>query len=612
MRRMLTTIATMLLAGCATAGEPGPPPWAPVGGVSQVVIDGQTLHYANLLGLPRERIERGLPPGRSKAGPRWAGWVEYGEELEIEYRDGVAVRLRARVPMTIASDCFEAAGWMGFPQPRMPLIDGPRCLWSGPRVNNQLEKGYGGELNREVRWFMVWLIAPSSPVASRRETRPPSLVAPATCTSPVALRCSDMPASKDQRCPRRRFTMARNPLQVQLVVDRVRCHDEGDGLGSAEPYLWTVFFKVDGDTVALGDDLFLHGHATVIPTPGSHGNLGDDDVDEGEDVLVPSAIGELVATLRPIPVPSWVTETFGVEDVGGVIGVVTVLMEEDNVSHAGAEAGHTALDAFVRQAIDGLVPTLGVVHADVTEEDIVALTLGAEAAIAEAVESAQTSWENFVSWLNADDQIGNAVFTFSHDSLAEKGSQPFAVRWESEGDWELVGRATATPTCPAEAVLRLLLGMGLLSPDVQRHSLAVIRDFRRTSFAGNRELGGWWMLAQRNTASMTQVLVDDPALARRLVVPLMAELASAAIDPDAPIPEAALVALEGVLQAFVERGNRRLRIDAKAALGVLPKLYGASLRTASALLVDEPPTRKPLRMGGLRPLPFRSLRWPQA
>lgn len=393
--------------------------------------------------------------------------------------------------------------------------------------------------------------------------------------------------------------MARNPLQAQLVLDRIRCHDEGDGIGSAEPYLWTVFFKVDGDTVALGDDLFLHGSATVITTPGSHGNLGDTDVDEGEDIAIPSAIGELVTTLRPIPVPSWVTDAFGVEDVGGVIGAVTVLMEEDNVSHAGAEAGHAALDAFVRQALDGLIPTLGVGHPSVTPEDIDMLTQGAEEAISEAIGSAQSGWENFVSWLNADDQIGNAVFTFGHDelaALAESGSRDFSQRWKNEGDWELLGRIAAAATCPAEAVLAVLHALGLVEPDARRHTLDVIRTVRRTSFAGSRELGAWWMLAQRNTASMSQVLKADPVLAQGLVAPLMNALAAAAIDPDAPLPDAALVAIEGLLQAFVEQGNRRLRIDAKAVMGVLPKLRGESLASAALVLGNEMPTRKPRRL----------------
>lgn len=389
--------------------------------------------------------------------------------------------------------------------------------------------------------------------------------------------------------------MPRHTLQARLLLDRIRCHEEGEAIGSAEPYLWTVFFKLDGDTVALGDDLFLHGSATVITTPGSHGNLGDDDVDQGDEIAIPSAIGELITTLRPIPVPGWVTEAFGVEDVGGVIGAVTVLMEEDEVGHAGAEAGHAALDAFVRQALDGLVPTLGIARASVTRHDADALTDAALEAIAEAIGSAQSGWEHFTGWLDADDQLGHAVFAFGHDELvamARSGGRSFSQRWQSEGDWELVGRIFAAPTSPAEAVLGVLRALALLDAQTERRMLEVIREARRHGLAGNRELGAWWRLAQRNTACIAQVLHSDPVLARGLVGPLVNMLSVATLDPDAPLPESALVALQTLLQACMDQGNRRLRIDAKAAVGVLAKLRGESLAGVSEVLCNEPPTRK--------------------
>src|SRR3954454_13449038 len=97
--------------------------------------------------------------------------------------------------------------------------------------------------------------------------------------------------------------MARDLLRVAIDLERIHCYDEGDGWGNAEPYLWTVFFKVDGDSVALTEGLTLTGHATVSGTPGSHGNLGDTDVDEGDDVPIPSAIGQWDTLMKPIPVP---------------------------------------------------------------------------------------------------------------------------------------------------------------------------------------------------------------------------------------------------------------------------------------------------------------------
>lgn len=144
--------------------------------------------------------------------------------------------------------------------------------------------------------------------------------------------------------------MARDVLQIYLELDRIHCHDEGDGWGDAEPYLWTVFFKVDGSTVTVSESLTLDGNATIHTTPGSHGNLGTTDVDEGDNVTIPANIGHWDTMLSPIGVTPPLDAL--IDDVGGVVGVVAVLMEEDNVSDDGAEAGHQALNDAVSAALN--------------------------------------------------------------------------------------------------------------------------------------------------------------------------------------------------------------------------------------------------------------------
>ena len=54
---------------------------------------------------------------------------------------------------------------------------------------------------------------------------------------------------------------------VDITLRNIHCSDEGDGPGSAEPYLWTVFFKVDGDTVSFESGA-LQGNCDRRRNPG--------------------------------------------------------------------------------------------------------------------------------------------------------------------------------------------------------------------------------------------------------------------------------------------------------------------------------------------------------
>jgi hypothetical protein len=389
--------------------------------------------------------------------------------------------------------------------------------------------------------------------------------------------------------------MAREPLAVWLELDRVHCYDEGDGIGNAEPYLWTVFFKVDGDSVSLGDDLSLHGTATMHTTPGSHGNLGDTDVDAGDNVTVPSAIGEWQTTLRPIPIPDWLA-SLGVDKIGGVVGVCAVLMEEDWVSDSGAEAGHSALNDFVENAINTLIPQLGILHPEVTDEDIDALTAGAEDQISAAVQAAQGAWDNFGSWLNADDQIGNKVWTFSHDTLVETPDQDFSKRWDNEGDWELFGHVHSSPTCPADVVAGILEALGLISSAERKMSAEGMREFRKKFVAGNAEMGKWWQLAERNAAGIAAVLRRHPEISKRAAAGAFKDIVSVLGNEKAAVPDTLIARATEVLETLAANGPRRLRIDSKAALSLLPEMKGKTLKQASEVLKMRKLTRKPKRL----------------
>lgn len=236
-------------------------------------------------------------------------------------------------------------------------------------------------------------------------------------------------------------------LKVDLKLDRIKCYDEGDGPGNAEPYLWAVYFKIDGETVVVNSDgpapPFLQGPPIVVGTPGNHANLGDTDVDEGDTVPIPAIIGEFHTEMRRIPLT---TPIAGIESVGGMLGCVVVLMEEDNTSSSAIAQGHDALNSSVRDRIAAVMATLSISHPEPTDQEMQALS----DKVADAVKDAIGEGVSVLSWLagfgNMDDEIGSAVFRFSHSQLEgmHGAPLPFSRRWRNEGDWELFGSITAT------------------------------------------------------------------------------------------------------------------------------------------------------------------------
>lgn len=374
--------------------------------------------------------------------------------------------------------------------------------------------------------------------------------------------------------------MARDTLSTWIRLDRVVCHDEGDGWGSAEPYLWPVFLKIDGDTVRLNDALRLEGTATVVATNGAHGNLLNTDVDAGETVPVPEPVGSWQATLKPIPVPASLAGI--VDDLAGVAGVVVVLMEEDNVTDAGALAGYQALVSQMQQRLNVLVSELGFTHQEVTEQDIAKLKEGLDDAISDAVQEAQGLFENIWSWLNADDQIGSDFFAFSHDSLAAGQPIPFSKRWSNEGDWEIFGEATASVLCPADSAAALAGSVSGAGEKFGARHLAALRAFRDRSVRGNRSLGQWWGLAQRNAPALAHLLRTDEK-ARKAALTALPRLSDLLADPGARVPDDVVAASLTVLERAQSSPSSRLRTDAARASELVALTAGLTVERAVGL-----------------------------
>lgn len=218
-------------------------------------------------------------------------------------------------------------------------------------------------------------------------------------------------------------------LDVRVKLNQIRCIEGGKGI-AAESCLWTLFFKIDGETAGLSLAHNLRGAATVRGMPEGRGRLPD--ADPGEAIAIPSLVGEFNTSLRPIPleVPAGNTR-----EVGGVVGCVATLIEYG--------FSIAALDKALRDCLERLVPTL---HLWPTEVGRAAMRLKIAAALTRAVEDGIRGWGRLEGLDNMDDRINGGVFCYDHAQLEQAVGTPgleIYRRWRGGGDWELRGRVTA-------------------------------------------------------------------------------------------------------------------------------------------------------------------------
>ncbi len=404
--------------------------------------------------------------------------------------------------------------------------------------------------------------------------------------------------------------MARPLMRWLINLNPLDCHDEGDGIGDAEPYLWTIFFKCDGSSLMVSDAGKIEGSAVIFPTPGSHGNLNRDDVDAGDTVFIPSVLGSFGDSVIPIPVAPAIQLLLGQEDLPGFFGVVVVLMEEDDVSDDGAEAGHQALNAAVQSAIDRVLRSLGAGHTVITPEDIASVTEGIDDAVSNAISEEQSVFQNIWSWLNADDQIGNQVFVFNQDQFVTPehpdqrvGTLGFSQRWRNQGDWEIHGAMALTELCLATSTASILAGKGSgshylgASPEKFSRQLSAMRSFRDSYFHRYDGLQGWWDLAARNTPQATYLTMRDPEMRESAGV-LFKGIVGVLENLDAPLHEDFLDHAQRAAGLARRSKFRRLRLDASRAEVFLQKLKpGSTGQDALKLFAELSPGRYPKPKG---------------
>ncbi len=229
---------------------------------------------------------------------------------------------------------------------------------------------------------------------------------------------------------------------VSITLSNIHCSDEGDGPGSAEPFLWTVFFKIDGDTVSA-DSGTLQGAATIVATPGNHGDLGTSSVAAGNDLPIPEALGRFTGFVEPIPGPGGVL-------VPGVVGYIATLLEQDSTPNHAIADGHVALNQAVESELNDLLPKLKLTDLDHLDDIMGPLKKRISDRVAAAVSRAQSTFEKLS---NQDDTIGTDVkLIFAQDEQigldpTDRKPDPIAFKttFNNEGSWTISGAAAVLP-----------------------------------------------------------------------------------------------------------------------------------------------------------------------
>ncbi len=236
-------------------------------------------------------------------------------------------------------------------------------------------------------------------------------------------------------------------LYTRIKLLQLRCHDRPDGWTNSEPYLWNIFFKIDGTCIKLNNEFKLEGRPVYHFSKGSQGNLNARNIASGESAQIPEDVGEWKTMLVPIIVPYFEAK------VSGVMGVVSVLIEQNLVSSSGAEAGHEAFNKYVMEALDTVIQQFDPRKVNLDDVDgsiktyfdsqVRKYTENISTMVSQAIAGKQNIVQNFLSLLKKDAVIGHRIWDFSSQMIQESnGELSFHHRFDTQryGDWELKGK----------------------------------------------------------------------------------------------------------------------------------------------------------------------------
>lgn len=231
-------------------------------------------------------------------------------------------------------------------------------------------------------------------------------------------------------------------MKATIQLEKIYVHDEADGPGNAEPFLWPVFFKIDsenlkGDYLDLKKSISWKNISWIHAPSGTHGNLGGS-ADAGDTITIPAAIGRRTFEFNLGQVPS----------SSALVGCLVVLLEEDNfpsdadiVTYYGDFVQDIA-DTVRVEVLNGFKKAVGAPQTGGAGSSFDASSV--ESRVALQLKSKLTHW-----LVNVDDFIGVRFLTWTYDNLIVKPYQQFSKQWNSatgseDGSFSIYGYVHAT------------------------------------------------------------------------------------------------------------------------------------------------------------------------
>ncbi|WP_255771398.1 hypothetical protein [Pseudarthrobacter sulfonivorans] len=410
----------------------------------------------------------------------------------------------------------------------------------------------------------------------------------------------------------------RATLDLETVLQNVHCHDEGDGWGNAEPYIWTVFFKVDGDNFAVEAGSGLIGSPTIVSSNGSHGNLGNTDVDAGDDVPVPDAVGLWSTKLKPIPVnDAGLRALLGADDLPAIAGAVVSLMEEDGWPDSLANTGYSAFVDAVQLAVVKVAASFQHALAAPTpqqiKDQIEVVKASAATSVKAAVKNAMSGWQLiwYGTFGNNDDEIGTEAFTTTTDELVATPAIAINRRWSGDesgdGDWEINGVFRGFPQldCHLERLFSFSARSEARQEESRATSFDAMRTFRDGAFRESAGLGAWWAEFAAASPALAMLAEQRPDV-REALNGLVHDAGTWLGDGAERIGGQSLERLNTVLDALAaDAPGHRGRV-VRQAKRLVKRLDGASFADALRFAVEMKPVGRTPRKDPVPPAGSRA------